>query len=152
MSGERLNRRQPFQGKPDSLQRRQAAVEKSWQKQERRLAEAVPGGELVRGSGCSTRASRKSDVTGKWARGEAKTTSKKSIPVTRAHLDKIRSEALMNGQTPVFAFGFDDDDRRPRDDWLAFPLPVAHSLMALADAVLENNIEEARELARRFRG
>lgn len=145
---ERLNRKRDL--RPDRLERRQAAVEKAWREQEARTVEAVPRGRAVRGSGCSPRASRKSDVTSPWLRVEDKTTRDmqgQGFRVARAHLTKIRSEALMNRQQPAYVFGFDRSGGQDREDWMAFPLPVAHTLLSVADAIILGDLEEARELA-----
>jgi hypothetical protein len=148
---ERINRRRLVQTKPDRLERQQAAVEEAWQKQEARTAEAVPGGRVVPGSGCSTRASRKSDVEGTWVRAEDKTTGIKArgFRVTREHLAKIEHEASnqTTQQIPAFVFGFDNEQ-----DWMAFRLNDAATLMAVVEAVASGDVKEARELAEMLTG
>lgn len=143
--------RKPAQ--PQRLERRKADRKRpAWDVQEERTAEAIPGGKRVPGSGCSRRASRKSDVAGEWVRAEDKTTSQdKGLRVTRVMLDKINGEALVNGQIPAFAFGFDYSAKNgPRQDWLAFRMSDAACMMSVVDAILQGDIEQAQELARRI--
>jgi hypothetical protein len=116
--------------------------------QEERIARATPGGVRVRGSGCSTRPGRKSDVVGDLTRNEGKTTEKASITVERAWLSKIRVEAADTGLQPAFTLGFDPPRGRPRDeDWKAYPLEIAEKLEAVAAFVLSGNLDRAREVA-----
>lgn len=135
----------------ESLERKtEMAQRPGWDIQEERTARAIPGGKRVQGSGCSTRASRKSDVSGDWLRAEDKTTSNnkgKGFRLTRDYLEKIRAEALHNGQRPAFVFGFDKAGRSPREDWIGFPLPMAEQMMSAVDALIRGNIDEACELA-----
>lgn len=138
--GERLNRKGVDRKHP------------GWDRQEELTAEAIPGGKRVVGSGSSRKASRKSDVSGEWVRAEDKTTSDaKSISVKREFLDKIKHEAHTNGQVPAFVLGFDYNPKHgPRQDWLAFPATDAARMMSVVDAILQGDIEEAQELARRL--
>ena len=136
---EKLNRRQEERPRP------------AWDRQEERTAEAIPGGRRIPGSGCSRRASRKSDVMSDWVRAEDKTTSKDAgIRVTREHLDKIKGEAMSHGQVPAYVFGFDRSDRGPRQDWMAFPLATASGMMSVVNAILNGDHAEAEEQARRL--
>lgn len=147
-----LNRKRLGAGRrrPQTLDRGlmgNAAGRPGWDEQEEETAKAVPGGSRTRGSGCSQRSSRKSDVTSPLWRVEDKTTTGRALRVERDDLEKIRSEALREGQNPVLTFGFDRDGGLPRDDWMAFPLPVAGLLMGVADAVLQGDMSEACALA-----
>ena len=123
-----------------------------WEEQEEAVARAVPDGRRTRGSGCSTRSSRKGDVVSPLWRVEAKTTSSRALRVKRDDLEKIRSEARKEGQHPALVFGFDVGDDRGREDWMAFPLPVARILMSIASGLLSQDDREAYELAELLRG
>lgn len=140
---ERLTRKRTA-GAGLSKQRGQAKPRAGWDEQEEAIAAAVPGGKRVKGSGCSTRRSRKGDVEGRWLRAEGKTTVKaKGIRVERSHLEKIRAEAEDNRQAPLYVFGFDRTVDRPREDWAAFPLSVAECMMAVVEATLQGDHEDA---------
>lgn len=101
---------------------------KGFEAQEARVAAAVPGGARTRGSGCSRRATHKSDIVGELWRVESKTTAAESIRVERAWLGKIMGEALATGKRPALAFGFDEG----REDWIAFSINDAQRLMRMA--------------------
>lgn len=106
-------------------------------------------GKRTRGSGCSTRPAHKGDVMGAYRRAECKTTSKLSLPIERAWLEKIRSEALMTGEAPMLVFGFDAGTvHDTREDWAAFPLTHAKNMSRTIAELLKGNIDEAREFAR----
>jgi len=120
--------------------------------QERRGARAHPGGKLTRGSGCSQRPGRKSDSVGDLFRQECKTTEKagaRSIRIERKWLGKIEAEATATGLKPMLVFGFSADppEHQSRDDWAAFPLPVAHMMTEAMAALLDGEPEKARTLA-----
>lgn len=133
-----LSRRAPNTARPERSQPKPRA---GWQKQEDSIEAAIPGGKKTPGSGCSRRASRKSDVIGHFARAEGKSTGKKSIRIERAFLQKITSEALPD-RIPVFVFGFDGDD------WGAVRLADMRVLLSLASMALEGRTD--LELARRL--
>jgi len=75
--------------------------QKQSQHHEKRL-EKVMGAQRTAASGAFW--SRKGDVRSDTFLIEHKYTSKKSISLTTAVLDKIRSEAIMDGRTPMLAF------------------------------------------------
>lgn len=77
------------------------------QRHERRL-EQVLGGRRTAASGAFW--SRKGDVRTDDLLVEHKYTSKKSLSITSAVLNKIRTEALMDGRMPVLAFHLDGRD------------------------------------------
>lgn len=110
-----------------------------------RATEQVLGGKRTRGSGSSTRAAHKGDVLGAYRRAECKTTEKGTLPIARVWLDKIRAEALATGDAPMFVFGFDSS---PREDWAAFPLAHAKNMSRAVAALLDGDIDSARDFAR----
>ena len=79
-------------------------------------------------------------------RVEGKTTGKASFSIKRAHLEKIRAEALMNRQVPGYAFGFD------ADDWMAFPMSSAATMMEAIDALMRGDIQCALDAAESLKG
>lgn len=88
------------------------------QHHERRL-EKVIGGQRTAASGAFW--SRKGDVRSDDLLIEHKYTSKKSISLTHAVLDKIRTEAIMDGRMPVLALHLSGRDYVviSEDDFLA---------------------------------
>lgn len=141
-------RRRPLPERPITIQRRaQAPARKGWDEQERASASLIPGGERVRGSGCSRLPSRKSDVSGTWLRNEDKTTGKATIRIARQDVEKIKVEALANRQRPSLTLGFDAHGALQREDWMAFPAPLAGLLLSVVDAIIKDDVDEARELA-----
>lgn len=77
------------------------------QRHERRLEKAI-GGQRTAASGAFW--SRKGDVRSDDLLVEHKYTAKKSISITSSVLNKIRTEAIMDGRTPVLAFHLDGRD------------------------------------------
>lgn len=122
---------------------------KGFEVQERLIARATPGGERVRGSGCSTRPGRKGDVRGDLTLNEGKTTAKASITIERAWLAKIKVEAADVGLCPAFTLGFDAARPSDREDWKAYPLGLANLLESIAAAILAGDLDGAREMADR---
>jgi hypothetical protein len=91
------------------------------QRQERQLA-LDTGGRTQRGSGSLPWAKGDVRKKGKF-RAECKFTRNKSFSVTRAILDKIRSECDFN-ETPVLDITFVDEHGRTEDHWVAVPYEV----------------------------
>lgn len=141
---ERLKRKSPEPKR--RLQRRETApTKKAWERQEDRLAEAIPKGRRTPGSGNGWSPSKKGDVSGELFRGEGKTRAKagaRSITVKRDHLEGIEHQARTMRQVPVFDFGFDDEY-----DWLAFVRDDARTLMHIAALVRRGDYDAARDLA-----
>lgn len=81
--------------------------QKQSQHHEKRL-EKVMGGQRTAASGAFW--SRKGDVRTEDLLIEHKYTSKKSISLTSAVLEKIRLEAIMDGRMPVLAFHLEGKD------------------------------------------
>ena len=57
----------------------------------------------------------------KYVRIEAKTTKHKSFSVTRLMLSKIEDAALPNGEIPVIAVEFLDEQGRPQEEVFILP-------------------------------
>lgn len=94
------------------------ATRKRSQRQELELAEDT-GGRIQKGSGCLPWA--KGDVRKRDNfRAECKFTRSKSFTVTRAILDKIRSECAPT-ETPVLDITFAEPTGRTGDRWVAIP-------------------------------
>ena len=81
--------------------------QKQSQKHEKRLAKAV-GGQTTAASGAFW--SRKGDVRNAELLIEHKWTGKKSKTIQAAELQKITTEAIMDGRTPVFGIHLDGED------------------------------------------
>ena len=124
-----------------------------WDEQEEVTEAAVPGGKRTPGSGSSRRSARKGDVVAELWRVEDKTTActDRALRVARDDLEKIRAEARREGQNPALVFGFDRAGGLPREDWMAYPLPVAKLLMSVVDAIIKGDVDEATELAEMLR-
>ncbi len=139
-----LRRQEPTKRR---LQRREPAPRKrAFERQEDRIAEALPGGKKTPGSGCGWAPSKKGDATGDIWRAEGKQRVKPgaaSISIKRADLDKIDFEALKMHQVSVFVFGFDSDDY----DRASFRLADAKAMMAIVTAVRRGEYDEAARLA-----
>lgn len=92
--------------------------QKASQHHEKRLADLLDGS---RPAASGAFWSRKGDVRTDEFLIEHKYTSKNSISVTRAVLDKIRSEAILDGRMPVLALHIAGRDYvvLQEDDWLA---------------------------------
>lgn len=136
-----LSRRPPNTSRPE---RRQPTKAKGWEKQEEQIEKALPGGKRTPGSGCSRRASRKSDVVGHFARAEGKTTGASSIRVEKSYLQKIVSEALPD-RLPVFVFGFDD-----HEDWGSVRLSDLKCMLETVNAARRGDHDAAQEFAERL--
>lgn len=88
-------------------------------KQEEKLAQSH-GGRRHHGSGNQTGYEGDVRVDGRY-RIEAKFTTKKSYPVRRAELNKIRSECAL-GEVPLFVIDFKDPQTlRTEDSWVLVP-------------------------------
>ena len=81
--------------------------QKQSQKHEKRLAKVV-GGQPTAASGAFW--SRKGDVRNADLLIEHKWTGKKSKTIQAAELQKITTEAIMDGRTPVFGIHLDGED------------------------------------------
>jgi hypothetical protein len=112
--------------------------------QEKLAADAHPEGEQTRGSGCSTRPSRKGDSVGSIFRQSCKTTEKGSIRLERAWWDEISQQALATGHTPMLVVGFDAGARQGRCDLACFDLQVAGHMTRAMAALIDGNMAEAR--------
>jgi|CXWL01.1.fsa_nt_gi hypothetical protein len=138
-----LNRRE---GDPEDrrLDRRGPPhAESDWRGQEAKAARALPGGKGTPGSGCSRRKERKGDAVSPLFRLEAKTTADEAgIRVEWGWLAKITAEALPE-RRPVFMFGRDPVEGRPREDWIAFQAATARALMRMADALRSGDVDAA---------
>lgn len=122
-----------------------------WKAHEKRIAAAVPGGKVVRGSGSSTRPSRKSDVTSDEFQMEGKLRQKvgaKSISLKRETLLKVIKEARDTGRTPGVAFGFDG---AVPIEFFAFQVEDARALMEVVSAVNKGEWNGALSWAQRFK-
>jgi hypothetical protein len=119
------------------------AKRQSWNDHEARVAEAVPGGQRTRGSGCSPHASRKSDVVSDLWRVEAKSTEDAaSLSVKVEWLAKVKAEAdaTTPRRLPVFAFDISGEA------WMAYPEHTAKYMMRIIDAIKRGEVAEARAL------
>lgn len=74
---------------------------------ENRLAKVVNG---KRNAGSGAFWSRKGDVRSKDLLIEHKWTGKKSFTVKSDHLEKIVTEAILDGRTPVFGFSLNNEN------------------------------------------
>jgi hypothetical protein len=149
----KLERRTDEPVGPERLQRRSSSGRQTpgWEQQEART-ERVLGGKRVKGSGCSTRRSHKSDVSAGLWRVEDKTTGGKTLAVERGWLEKIAGEAQDNRQRPALQLGFDEDaEHSVREDWLAFPMLDAARMMQIVEKVLAKDYGEAKALAELLR-
>lgn len=81
--------------------------QKQSQKHEKRIAKAI-GGSTTAASGAFW--SRKGDVRNQDLLVEHKWTGKKSKTIQAAELQKITTEAIMDGRTPVFGIHLDGED------------------------------------------
>jgi hypothetical protein len=81
--------------------------QKQSQKHEKRIAKVV-GGQTTAASGAFW--SRKGDVRNEDLLIEHKWTGKKSKTIQAAELQKITTEAIMDGRTPVFGIHLDGED------------------------------------------
>jgi len=81
--------------------------QKQSQKHEKRIAKVV-GGQTTAASGAFW--SRKGDVRNADLLIEHKWTGKKSKTIQAAELQKITTEAIMDGRTPVFGIHLDGED------------------------------------------
>lgn len=81
--------------------------QKQSQKHEKRIAKAI-GGSTTAASGAFW--SRKGDVRSQDLLIEHKWTGKKSKTIQAAELQKITTEAIMDGRTPVFGIHLDGED------------------------------------------
>jgi hypothetical protein len=142
-----MRKTDPTPPRRDYLRSPQKPAKRGCDKQEEATADALDG-TLTRGSGSSTRPQHKGDVLSEYVRAECKTTGKLSLPIERAWLEKIRSEALMTGDAPMLVFGFDASDRKPREDWAAFPLTHAKNMSRALAALLAGDFNEARRHAK----
>lgn len=123
-----------------------------WEEQEAQLPQLQPGGAVQRGSGNGRRASAKGDGTGKHFLVSAKTTEdpgQKGLRVERGWLEEItqQARALTPPKHPALLLGFDRDDGRPREDWLALPIQTQQALIDIAVAAHRGDDAEARALA-----
>lgn len=110
-----------------------------------------PGGCLQPGSGNGEGATRKGDSTGDLFLISAKTTEAKSIRVERAWLEGIARQARNARKAPALMFGFDSEGAG-REDWVAFPAPLAKTLIEMAEAAARGDAEAARALAELIAG
>lgn len=81
--------------------------QKQSQKHEKRLAKAV-GGSTTAASGAFW--SRKGDVRNEGLLIEHKWTGKKTKTISSAELEKITTEAILDGRTPVFGIHLNGTD------------------------------------------
>ena len=81
--------------------------QKQSQKHEKRIAKAI-GGSTTAASGAFW--SRKGDVRNQDLLVEHKWTGKKSKTIQAAELQKITTEAIMDGRMPVFGIHLDGED------------------------------------------
>ena len=81
--------------------------QKQSQKHEKRIAKAI-GGQATAASGAFW--SRKGDVRSTDLLVEHKWTGKKSKTIQAAELQKITTEAILDGRTPVFGIHLDGED------------------------------------------
>jgi len=129
------------------IERRDRVQKKSFQQQEENTADALPQGQMTRGSGCAWKPSGKSDAHGHLFRAECKTVddpAAKSFRVLRKDLAKITSEARQTGCAPVYVFGWPSD---PREDWAAFQLRDAETMMRAISALRNGDFKEAQSYA-----
>jgi hypothetical protein len=131
--GERLKRPDPTAVPPR---------ESDWREQERRGAEALPGGKLQPGSGNGWRKSQKGDATSPLFLESSKTTDAASLSIKRDWLAEVTALALPD-KRPVLLFGFDPDASGEREDWAAFRLSDARVLMRAAAALKSGDIAAA---------
>ena len=115
--------------------------------QEELGAAAHPGGEQTRGSGCSQRPAQKGDSVGDYFRQSAKTTEKGSISLKREWWGEIEGQARATGHRAMLVIGFDGSSNRPRTDLACFDLSVAERMTGAVAALLDGDVEKARELA-----
>jgi len=95
-------------------------------KQERSLAARL-GGRTQKGSGSCR--FHKGDVKTVELLLEAKQTSKESLSVKKAWLEKISREAMAYNKVPALAFGFTDIAKLVEKDWIAVPASFFAELM-----------------------
>lgn len=81
--------------------------QKQSQKHEKRIAKAI-GGSTTAASGAFW--SRKGDVRNQDLLVEHKWTGKKTKTISAAELEKITTEAIMDGRTPVFGIHLNGED------------------------------------------
>jgi hypothetical protein len=117
-----------------------------WREQERRAAEALPGGKAQPGSGNGWRKSRKGDGTSALFLESAKTTGAASLSLERAWLEEVTEHALPE-KIPVLVVGFDPDASGAREDWAAFRLSDSRIMMRIVAALRGGDLGAARELA-----
>ena len=134
MNPDKYEDHEPRKSKGDSDKRRQRRKSyKASQRQEKRLAEKL-GGQRVSGSGAGKAETRpkpmgqaraggfilgKGDVDTKALLAEAKSTSKKSLSLKLAWLEKIYQEADAVGKTPGLGISF--EGRSALSGWSDFP-------------------------------
>lgn len=116
--------------------------ESDWREQERRGAEALPGGKLQPGSGNGWRKSKKGDAVSPLFLESSKTTDKGSLSLERGWLQEVAALALPD-RRPVLLFGFDPDASGEREDWAAFRLADARALMRAGAALKAGDIAAA---------
>jgi hypothetical protein len=130
---------------------------RNWQDDSRRRKKRRPGftvqealgadaisGEQTRGSGCSTRPSRKGDAESVLFRLSGKTTGKAAVTIKREWWDEIRAQAQATGVVPVLMVGWDATATKPRCDLLCFDRETAKHMQKALTALLSGNVGEAR--------
>ena len=99
--------------------------EKTWKKQEKRVAE-LTGGELVPGSGAGSK--NKGDSKNKDFLFENKSTDKKSLRLERSWLVKITKEAAGEMREPALTIAFGEMPVGTERDWVMIPITLFKDL------------------------
>lgn len=121
-----------------------ARRESDWRGQEARLVKVQPGGKLQPGSGAPPGASNKGDAMGPFLLISGKTTEKASLSIKRDWLEEIAAQAGNVHRLPALGFGFDGP---PRNDWIAFPIDHAQTMMEVVAALNVGDTDKATRLA-----